>query len=208
MNRPQLDLSADEGLEALRSHLVEKALEARAKYGPLVDAAAIRNVIDDPSFVRFKTEIAFESGTLRPGEFAWAKPVGERPQAGFRLVLHPALEGRPEDWPLCAAYHLVSINYLDVATSAEAEVFGAALFGLSIEAYYERLCAIADALPDALGAAGHHMPGQTPAEAPVPAPESLDPIQSFLAPHLASAHTCGCGSTTEGSCASPTTTTQ
>ena len=49
----------------------------------------------------------------------------------------------PDSW---SAYHVVSINYLDVATHEEAELFGAALHGLEIDDYYERVCTLADEL--------------------------------------------------------------
>jgi len=214
MEAPELELTEDAGLEALRLHVVDKALEARAKHGPRLDAAAMRRLVADRSVVRFRADVVFDEGPLRPGEFGWAMPLGERPHDGFALVLHPTLQDRPEDWPLCAAYHLVSINYLDVATSAEAEAFGAALFGLDIDEYYERLCRIADGLPNAIGGSGHHVPGETP-------PAEEDPrttdtvgaesaIAAFLAPHLppeipsaAGAHgACGCGANPGGSCGS------
>ena len=213
MQRPDLNLSAEDGLDALRAHVVERALEARAKYGPRLDAAGMHALVADPNVVRFKTRIVFDAAPLRAGEFGWARPVGDHPQAGFELVLHPDLEGRPEDWCLCAAYHLVTINYLDVATSVEAEAFGASLLGMERDAYYERLCAIADSLPNALGEEAYHLPGQALAESSgcgsstaAPEPAAVDPLADFLAPALAAAQPapgprpggscgsgCGCG---------------
>ena len=61
--------------------------------------------------------------------------------------MHPLFENRPDDLPLLVAYHVPSINYLDVATHVEAELFGAALLGLSVDDYYARLCELADSIP-------------------------------------------------------------
>lgn len=202
MNRPELNLTADEGLDALRAHVVEKALEARASHGPDLTGDRMHALVEDRAVVRFRASVVFDAAPLRPGEFGWAMPLGDRPHEGFALVLHPSLESRPDDWPLCAAYHLVTINYLDVATSAEAEAFGAALFGMSVEAYYERLCAIADSLPNALGFAAHQLPGEAPPEPEAPAAGWLapNPAGAFLAPVLGPASSpsacggeCTCG---------------
>ena len=82
---------------------------------------------------------------------------------------------------------------LDVATSAEAEVFGAALFGLDVDTFYARLCSIADSLPNAIGTDGHRMPGELPLEdsnacaGAGPEPVAATAVEAFLAPHLAAA---------------------
>jgi len=157
------ELTEEAGYEALRGHVVDKALAARRKYGPQIDAAAVRRLLEDREVVRFPTELAFDASRLQPGEFAWACPKGEHPSEGFTLFVHPRFERRPEALPYLVAYHVPSINYLDVVTSREAELFGAALLGLELDEYYRRLCALADEL--------EHAP---------PAPEP-------------SAHRCGCG---------------
>jgi hypothetical protein len=122
--------------------------------------------------VRFPTALAFDAARLQPGEFAWAAPRGERPAQGFTLFVHPHFEQRPEALPALIAYHVPSINYLDVVTGREAELFGAALLGLEIDDYYQRICALADEL----GA---------PAEA------TTVPEQALEEP--AAAASCGCG---------------
>jgi hypothetical protein len=181
VKRPELDLTEEGGQEALRSHCVERALLARSRYGPSIGPDEMRALVADRSLVRFEARIVFDGGPLRPGELGWAMPQGERPHDGFALVLPPELESRPEDWPLCAAYHLVSINYLDVATSAEAEAFGAALFGMEVDDYYARLCGIADSLPGAPGANGHLLPGDVPAsQGGCSHEKSPDPVNDFL----------------------------
>jgi hypothetical protein len=127
-------------------HFVDKALEARRRYGPDFDLESLRRLLADPEIIRFTTTLRFDASPLQPGEFAWAEPLGDKPGAGFSLAVHPDLEQRPEALALAVAYHVPSINYLDVATRHEAELFGAALLGLGVEEYYRRVCAMADEL--------------------------------------------------------------
>ena len=145
MDKPKLTEEA--GYEALQGHVVEKALLARSRYGPIIDRVAIEKILVDPEIVRFPTTLRFDADALMLGEFAWAKAVGERPSDGFTLYIHPHFEGRWDVLPLLIAYHLVSINYLDVATQDEAEIFGAALMGMEVLDYYDRLCELADSIP-------------------------------------------------------------
>jgi hypothetical protein len=158
-------LTEEDGYEALRAHVVERALAARSRYGPDLDAGAILRLLQDPEVVRFPTELVFASSALLPGEFACPLPKGEHPKDGFTLAVHEHFANRPEALPYLVAYHIPSINYLDVVTNREAELFGAALLGLEVDEYYRRVCALADQLPG--GAA------------PTPAPVS---------------HSCACGS--------------
>ena len=146
------DLSEEAGYEALRGHVLEKALLARERYGPEIDVQALERVLQDRDIVRFPTTLRFDAQPLIAGEFAHALPLGERPSDGFVLVIHPYFERRPDAIPLLAAYQLVAINYLDVATREEAELFGAALHGLEIDEYYQRVCQLADELGAAPGA--------------------------------------------------------
>jgi hypothetical protein len=134
------------GLAALRAHLIQKAEELRVQHPQLAAVKALQALLADSRAVRFPTRLVFSAAELLPGEFAWPKPLGESPSAGFELCVHPALEQRPADLALAVAYHLVAINYLDVPGAAEAELFGATLLGLDVEDYYARLCALADEL--------------------------------------------------------------
>ncbi len=136
--------TAEAGYAALREHVRERARAARAKHGVPADAAALAALLSDPEVVRFPTQLAFDAEPLRPGEFGWAEPLGERPGDGFRLNLHPAFAARDADALLLALYLLVSINYLDVATGEEALLYGAAFLELDVDEYYQRVLALAD----------------------------------------------------------------
>jgi len=174
------ELSENDGYEALRGHVVEKALAARRKHGPEIDAASLARLLADKEVVRFPTTLAFDASRLQPGEFAYAAANGLRPSAGFTLCVHPHFEHRPEALPLLVAYHIPTINYLDVVTNREAELFGAALLGLPVEDYYARLCALADELGGPV----------------IPEPERPEPEPA----PAAAAHQCACGKS--GGCGS------
>lgn len=137
--------SEHDGRSALRDHAIERAKLARAKHGPMSPSTIMR-LLDDRDVVRYPTGVRFDASGLEAGEFAFAQPLGEHPREGFCLWVHPALQQRPEDLPLAIAYHIPAINYGDVAQPDDCEAFGAALLGLEIEAYYRRLCSIADSL--------------------------------------------------------------
>ena len=95
--REQLDLTEADGYEALRSHCLDKALGARERYCPRIDAEAMLRILQDPDFVRRPTTVVFSQDGLLPGEFGHAAPAGEDPADGYQLTLHPAFADRPED---------------------------------------------------------------------------------------------------------------
>lgn len=139
-------LTPEEGYRALRDHLLDKAHLARARHGPVIDEGAMLRILVDPEVVRFPTVVVYDADPLQPGEFAWPRPRGEKPSDGYELVIHSHFQGRPDVMPLLAAYHIVAINYLDLATHEEAELFGATLLGLDVDDYYARLCRLCDEL--------------------------------------------------------------
>ncbi|MCP3902218.1 MAG: hypothetical protein GY715_01170 [Planctomycetes bacterium] len=146
-------LTEEDGRRALREHLVDRAQRARVKYGLYMDHDVMRRLLEDREFVRYPTELVFDAAALDPGEFAHAEPIGATPADGFRLVVHPWFETQLENLPLLVAYHIIDINYGDIATAAEAELFGATLLGLEVEAYYEALCELTDSIPPDPGSA-------------------------------------------------------
>ena len=146
MQREQLNLTEGDGYEALKGHVVEKATAASKAYGAPPTLAKFREMLMDGDIVRHPTELVFDSSLLHEGEPAITlMNEGEGPRA-FRLVVHEFFEGRDADVVLLAAYHIPSINYLDIVTHEEAELFGSTLHAMDIEAYYERVCELADEL--------------------------------------------------------------
>ena len=143
-DRPELTPKA--GQASLRDHIADKAAEARAAHGPDFDPVTLAAFLDDRRFVRYPVRIAYDASRLQPGEFAHTEPIDDTPANGFVLWMHPSFEGDAERLPLLVAYHLVTVNYGDIATHEEAELFGSTLLGLEVEDYYERLCAAADSI--------------------------------------------------------------
>lgn len=136
-----------EGLEALRDHVVDKAFAAREAYGDHggpIDAAALAELLQDSRFVRFPVRVAFGAARLQPGEFAYPEAVNGDPRQGYVLWVHPHFEARPDDVALLIAYHLVIVNYGDIADEEHAELYAATLLGMEQQTYYQRICALAD----------------------------------------------------------------
>ncbi len=144
-------LTEEDARNALHDHLINIGQAARNKYGPHIDLNTMFRILDDRAIVRYAVGLRFDSEPLRPGEFAFAQRLGERSQDGYCLFVHPCFENQPEILPLLIAYHIVDINYGDLSTSADAEIFGATLLGMDVEEYYLALCAAADSIPPSGG---------------------------------------------------------
>ena len=84
MNRT---LTAGDARDALQRHVREKTTLARAQYGPRVDYAAMRRMLDDREIVRYPVAIRFDAAPREPGEFAFAAPRSSRPHDGFDLYV-------------------------------------------------------------------------------------------------------------------------
>lgn len=143
-----------DGKIALRDHIAAKAHDARLRYGLYIDAETIIRMLDDRTIVRFPVGVRFDAEGLEPGELAYPMPLGDRPTEGFCLFIHPALEEQTDLLPLVIAYYIAPINYGEIVTSEEAELFGATLLGLDISTYYQAMCEIADALPTTAAPSG------------------------------------------------------
>ena len=142
----KVEVTPEDGRRSLLQHAVDNANAARARYGPHIGLSEIEAMLGDPTIVRYPTRLAYDSTGIDAGMFARALPCGPEPRDGFLLHVHPHFAGRSNDLPLLIAYHLVSINYGEIANHEVAEQFGAALLGLSVEDYYRQLCGLADEL--------------------------------------------------------------
>ena len=120
-NRDPQELES-EARGALQQHAARVGAEARQRYGQ-VDWITFQEMLTDDTVARFPVVIGFDADRLGPGEFAWAEPRGDRPRDGYTIWLHPRFRERGGDLVALAAYHLVTVNYGDVATRAEAEAF-------------------------------------------------------------------------------------
>ena len=145
-----IQLTAEDAHQSLRDHCAAKGAEVRAKYGPRLGWAELQRLLEDRMLVRYPCKIAFDSVPLQAGEFAYPEPLGGRPDAGFRICVHPRFAADLDAVPPLVLYQLVAVNYGDFATAEDAEAFGAAALGIGREEYYRALCACADELGQAL----------------------------------------------------------
>lgn len=129
-------------------HVVEKALALREKYGRFIDYATLLEILEDRECVRFPTRLEFNSQPIDDGFFAVARPVSAgHPSKGYIIYIHEHFKDRLGDVPALALYHLVAVNYGDIATREDAELFGAAALGMDKDEYYRLLCRLADQIP-------------------------------------------------------------
>ncbi len=139
------DPSAQEGSDALRSHVLLAAGRARAALGPVSDDR-LGEVLQDIRLTRYPVQLVSDADTLRVGELAFVEPVGDDPADGWILRVHPGLQRWPGATTEAAVYQLVVVIYGELAEADHAEAFGATLLGLERDDYYRRLCSYADEL--------------------------------------------------------------
>lgn len=150
--------TAKEAQQSLCDHVVAKAMDARLRRGGLIDRVEMMRLLDDRAVVRYPLGVRFDAEPLQPGEFACLEKLGEHPSDGFCLFIHPIFENVDELIPLLIAYYIPSVNYGDVASHVEAELFGASLLGIDVEEYYTILCSVAGTVGTAPGTS-NAMPG-------------------------------------------------
>ncbi len=134
-----------EGEDSLLSHVLEKAIQAHAKY-PLLGMDQMDAFLADPDCLRYPTRYVYEFGSeMAPHQFAQPEEDFRLPGGQGKVVyLRPVLRQRPDFAALAVAYMVPPINYGDIASDAHCLVYAAALLGLTEDECYERLCAVAD----------------------------------------------------------------
>ncbi len=140
-------LTVEEGKKAFAHHVIEKALALREKYGPAFDERALEALLNDRDCVRYPTYVAFDSSKIERGFFSAVEAVPGSPANAHTVYLHETLRRRPQDIANALLYQLVVVNYGDIATREEAELFGSTALGLTQEEYYQQLCRLADEIP-------------------------------------------------------------
>ena len=141
-----IQLTADDAKQSLSAHVAGKGAAIFAQYGPRLGWNELQRLLSDRAFVRYPCAIVFDATPLEPGECAFPKPVGDKPEDGFVLHLHPLFLTQLDRVAPLVLYQLVVVNYGAFASSDDAEIFGAAALGISREQYYQDLCAAADSL--------------------------------------------------------------
>ncbi|MDA1275045.1 MAG: hypothetical protein O2960_13505 [Verrucomicrobia bacterium] len=139
-------LTVDDAKQSLTAHVAAKGAEIREKYGNSIGWTELLRILEDRAFVRYPCKIQFDDKSLRQGEFGFPVPNGDLPEDGFTMFVHPFFSTQLDRVPYLVLYQLVSVNYGEFASSDDAEAFGAAALGLSRDAFYQEVCALADAL--------------------------------------------------------------
>ncbi|MEW8586384.1 MAG: hypothetical protein AB2531_11530, partial [Candidatus Thiodiazotropha sp.] len=130
---------------AVSLHALEKAKEIRNRYGNNIDYQTVLSMLGDRKSVRYPVQVRFVSGEIEPGMFAKTEAVSDNPDDGYTILLHSYFENRHADLPALILYQLVLVNYGDLATANDAEIFGATVLGMDRDAYYEQVSSLADA---------------------------------------------------------------
>ena len=139
-------LTENDFKESLSSHVVSKAEEIRALYGPRIGWNELGRILDDRTVTRYPCEIVFNAEQLLDGEFAHPMANSENPEDGFKIFVHPFFTTQLSRVPYLVLYQLVSVNYGPFASFEDAEAFGSTVLGLSRDDYYATLCEMADSL--------------------------------------------------------------
>lgn len=144
--RMEQKLTLEDARQSLTSHVAEKGMQVREKYGPEIGWDELRRIVEDRSVVRYPCQIVFDSAPLLEGEFAHAVPNSDKPEDGFRICVHPIFMTQLREVPLLVLYQLVLVNYGEFASPEEAETFGSCALGMDKDRYYDRLCELANQL--------------------------------------------------------------
>ena len=133
---------------AVSAHAAEKARQIREAYGPDINYATLLRILEDRKSIRYPARIAFASQRIDPGLFAVTEPVSKSPEDGYVITVHEHFRDRPDALPALVLYQAVIVNYGDLASAADGEIFGAGVLGMGRDEYYELICELADSIPE------------------------------------------------------------
>lgn len=143
--------TAEDAKRSLNDHVADKGFEIRARFGPKIGWKELQEILLDRTLVRYPCEVKFTSEGLQEGEPAYAHALGEKPEEGFEIRVHPVFMTQLQRVPHLVLYQLVAVNYGDFAAAEDAETFGAAALGIEPDDYYESICELADQLAGGCG---------------------------------------------------------
>ncbi len=131
----------------IAEHAAEKALQIRKKYGPQIDYHVLQSVLEDPKCTRYPVTIKFDSSRIEPGLFALTEPVDDdHPEEGYVITLHEGFSEREDVLPALVLYQLVIVNYEDLSSAADAEIFGSGVLDMDRDDYYKLICDVTDSI--------------------------------------------------------------
>ena len=146
-------LTLEDAKQSLTAHIATKGAEIHARFGPRIGYAELQRLLADRDCTRYPVEIVFSAAELRDGEFAHPVAKSGNPEDGFTLHVHPYFATQLAYVPALVLYQLVLVNYGDFASPTDAEVFGAAVLGMTQEDYYHGLCEMADLVSEGIATA-------------------------------------------------------
>ncbi len=111
--------------------------------GPL-RLANLEQFLRDKQCLRYVTSIHFDEDGLEPHQFAEPVLHGEGVERHCCLYIHPRYQGYPDAVPYLVAYMAAAITYGDAADPDLCEHLGSMLVNESKEAFYARICRLAD----------------------------------------------------------------
>ncbi|MCP3687644.1 MAG: hypothetical protein GY784_04445 [Gammaproteobacteria bacterium] len=152
----------EEQREAMNLHLRHKAQEIIEKYGPNITFKMLQEILQDPRFVRYPVNIIYDSTRIESGLFITTEVILADPnrqpddddeyikQADrhYDFIVHEHFKGHPEKLTPLIMYHLPTVNYGDIATYEDAEVFASALLQMQQDDYYQLVCDLVDEIPE------------------------------------------------------------
>jgi len=146
--------------ESMNFHLRQKAQEIIDKYGVINSLPVLLDVMSDSKFVRYPINIIYDSTRVDDGLFiATEMKLSTQEQQSedsdyikqadrsYDFYVHECFEGQPDKLLPLILYHLPSVNYGDIATFEDSEVFASALLQMSQDDYYQLVCDLADSIP-------------------------------------------------------------
>ncbi len=148
--------------ESMNLHLRQKAQEIIDKYGSGITFSVLQNILRDRKFVRYPVNIIYDSARIESGLFINTEMTlagqGHRSDEddeylkqadrSYDFIVHEFFKGQPDKLLPLVLYHLPTVNYGDIATYEDAEVFASALMQMEQDDYYQLVCDLADAIPD------------------------------------------------------------
>ena len=126
------------GEDSLREHLVDTAIVAHQPHAPLAGQQP-HPLPNHRNLVRHPVRLVFEIGSMAGHQFAQPEPDDD----GFKLSVHPDLRNSGTDLAMAVAYFVPVMNYGSLINDDHCLIYGATLFGMTLDAYYAELCRIA-----------------------------------------------------------------
>jgi hypothetical protein len=131
---------------ALCEHARYAAQRARKRLGGPLTADNLQLFLADRECIRYPTTIVYDRSGLEPHQFAQPLYIASKEGLGCELHVDPKLKQMADRLYLVVAYMAAVINYAEAATPDLAEMAGALLTGMHQEAFYEKICEIADSI--------------------------------------------------------------